>query len=79
VPSDKTSQALIDVQLISTLAATVLKAIPQTSDIGALIGPLAILAATALSAYHNAAGIAVTPESVALLLPDMTPLAPPKQ
>lgn len=46
-------------------------------EIEELVEILAQLASTALAAWSKASGIAITPESVAALMPDPTPLTAP--
>ena len=71
-------QVLTEVTLISSLSASILSAIPQTSAVGALVGPLAVIVSNAIAAYEKASGTPVTADSLSLLYPNLTPLVPPK-
>lgn len=67
-----------EVTLIAALSAQILEAIPETAEVGALAGPLAVLVSNAIAAYQKASGTPVTTDSLALLYPSTTPLAAPK-
>jgi len=78
VPGTNIQSVLSQVALISAISGQILSAIPATAPEGVLIGPLALLVATAIAAYEKASGTPVTVESVSLLYPSLTPLVAPK-
>lgn len=82
VSTAATTSAITEIQTIAdTILETVQAVDPAVADVTSasqsVIDLLAELAAKALTAWSDAAGVPITQESVMALLPDATPLPPP--
>ena len=63
--------------ILQTIKATDPNLTAPTSQTQAIVDLTAVLVASALSAWSAASGLPITPESVAALMPNATPLTAP--
>lgn len=64
-------------EILTVLEGLPLGVAPEAAVAQKLLDLITKYATVAITAYSAASGVAITPESVAALMPDQTPLNPP--
>lgn len=64
-------------EILATLQALPIGVAPDAALAEKLLDLVSKYAILAITSYSAASGVAITPESVAALMPDQTPLTPP--